>query len=354
VKKEKPAALKCVIDIRHLPPEAYALPDDGRQGRHLRRQRRTLALQLAMYANPDGTSARPSSFTLAKELGLSRRTVTRLLHDLTERLGFLQNGEIHRLTKVRVRSLNVQKMTGAPAPSSEQPASSSRAPAPSSISPAPSSFGAQPPLTYRPSEPPNPTAPPTMSEPPVSKPEGGWEASFKTKAATLDVFLTRQDMDIIRSLAATEEYGVHFVKRAISGFIDKDLTGVRSARAVFMKELEGRFAKAKHDCLSSSDWRDAHVPGHRERQDALNRRQIIANMVRKTGSGVNRDPRFDAECSAQERELLERLDAGAIDIMTCPLEESEMVMELSERERKWTPPPEDDDYSSLFSPETKP
>lgn len=173
--------LKCAVDIRSAPPSAYTLPDDGRKAKHLCRLRHSLAFRLATYANPDGTSIRPSRDRMASELGVSRRTVARLLVDL-KTLGFLVDDGWHTsgTMHVRKRSLNV--------PAIQQAASGSRGPdtkAEGQIGAGsvpdtkaerqigagrgPDSFGTQPPLSDRPSLP--PIQPPTLPTPTDKNPQ---------------------------------------------------------------------------------------------------------------------------------------------------------------------------------------
>lgn len=101
-----PNSLKCLIDSVDLPPSAFALPGDGRKRDHQCCQRKLLALSLARYANPDGTSCYPSIETLVKATGRSRRTIARLLDDLRA-LGVIVDGDLHPYYKTRVRSLNL-------------------------------------------------------------------------------------------------------------------------------------------------------------------------------------------------------------------------------------------------------
>ena len=171
---------RCMRDVQDLAPSTFALPDDGRQTKHLQRQRKALAIGLARHADADGTQAYPAISTLSKPMGCSRRTIFRLLDDLRT-LGFLQDGDIHGFRKTRVRTLDVQQMVGRPVPSSQAPVSSSendlchlhtspvpssrppvsssRAPVSSSGAPVPKQDGTQPssdrpnkPTTNRPSD----------------------------------------------------------------------------------------------------------------------------------------------------------------------------------------------------------
>jgi hypothetical protein len=104
-------SLKCVVDVRNVPPERFALPTDGRQRKHLCVQRHRLINLLATYANPDGTNCWPSRNTLAAALGLSVRTIATLLADL-ETLGYIESKGLHGLRGPRIKNINVATITG--------------------------------------------------------------------------------------------------------------------------------------------------------------------------------------------------------------------------------------------------
>ncbi len=74
----------CLFEICKLPIEYFRLPSDGRKWKAAASARKTLAVQLAGYADPDGTSIRPSIKTLAEQTGFSRAKVCRLMDDLKE------------------------------------------------------------------------------------------------------------------------------------------------------------------------------------------------------------------------------------------------------------------------------
>jgi hypothetical protein len=159
--------LKCVADIRGIPPSAYKLPSDGRKEKHLCRLRWQLAWFLATYANPDGTSIRPSRASMAVALGVHIRTISRLLVDL-KTLEFLSDdgwfaiGETH----LRKRTLNIAKIQQAAGASTVPDTQASTVPdTPSTVpnseplcqigpSTVPNSFGTQPPFLDRPTKPP--------------------------------------------------------------------------------------------------------------------------------------------------------------------------------------------------------
>ncbi len=106
----KPA--KCVRDIRDFPPASYRLPDDGRKWLAVARQRRALGIQLATHADGDGSSITAGVTRWAKALGISKRTVYRLLDDLRKiGPGFLSEKE--GLTKehgTAIRRIDVSKL----------------------------------------------------------------------------------------------------------------------------------------------------------------------------------------------------------------------------------------------------
>src|SRR5258707_4335999 len=83
---------RCMRDVQDLSPSTFALPSDGRQARHLQRQRKALAMGLARHANADGTQSYPAISTLMTSMGCSRSTIFRLLDNL-KTLGFLQDGD---------------------------------------------------------------------------------------------------------------------------------------------------------------------------------------------------------------------------------------------------------------------
>jgi len=158
---------KCLRDITDIPPSAFALPNEGRKAKYLQGQRKSVAQQLARYANADGTQAFPSIKTLMKPTGYGRSTIFRVLKDL-KTLGFLQDGAIHDFRKTRVRTLDVQRMIQAPVQDSspsnltpvqdspsdpskidDRPVQDSRAPVQDRHAPVQDSFGTQP--SYRPS-----------------------------------------------------------------------------------------------------------------------------------------------------------------------------------------------------------
>jgi hypothetical protein len=162
-----PRPLRCLQDVVDLPPRAFALPDDGRQRRHLCSKRKDVAVQLARRANPDGSGARPAVETIANAIGCHRATIFRLLKDLRT-LGFLTDEEIHQYHGTRMRRLHVQRMIEAVPPVASSPAAcdksarqpcdksarqnpappvaSSRPSVASSQVPVASSFATQPPL----------------------------------------------------------------------------------------------------------------------------------------------------------------------------------------------------------------
>jgi hypothetical protein len=108
----KPFLLKCAIDIRTVPVTAYRLPSDGRQWKHVCAQRQRLTKELALYANPDGSSIRVAVETLAQTLGLSRRAIMYRLDDLRT-LGFITDGKLAGFKGTRWRTLNVAAITAA-------------------------------------------------------------------------------------------------------------------------------------------------------------------------------------------------------------------------------------------------
>ena len=155
---DKGKAIRCLIDVADLPPSAFALDGDGRQGKHLQRQRKALAILLARTANADGTSIFPSVPTLAEKMGCHRATIFRLMADL-EKLKLITNGGLHKFYKTRERVMHVSALAPvassevapvasslAPVASSPLPVASSLAPVASSPSPVAKEDATQPPL----------------------------------------------------------------------------------------------------------------------------------------------------------------------------------------------------------------
>jgi biotin operon repressor len=81
---QKTKAVKCARDAMAYPSECFSLPTDGRKAKHIRIKRRELFIQLALYADSDGTRSYPGEKRLCKELSVSRRTLERLIADLKE------------------------------------------------------------------------------------------------------------------------------------------------------------------------------------------------------------------------------------------------------------------------------
>jgi len=78
------SVIKAVIDGRKYPPHFYRLENDTREWVQQCVKRRMLALQLASYANPDGSGISVGVDRLSQELGTHRATIFRWLDDLTK------------------------------------------------------------------------------------------------------------------------------------------------------------------------------------------------------------------------------------------------------------------------------
>lgn len=158
------APVRCLKDISRLPPGVFSLPEDGRKWKHLQRERKEVAVQLATYADADGTEIYPAAETLVTPSGLSRATIFRRLDDL-RRLGFLTDGEIHSYYKTRKRWLNMGKIATATAAFYlRPPVSPSQAPVSSSRSPVSKESETQPPY-IPPFVPPEKHETPTLPSP---------------------------------------------------------------------------------------------------------------------------------------------------------------------------------------------
>lgn len=108
--KDKAKPIRCLLDVTGIPPSRFALPDDGRQSKHLCQQRWRLTVILARRAQHDGSSTFQSVKTLVELTEIPKRTLHRLLDDL-ERLGVLQNGSYHPKLHTRIRSLHLEKLS---------------------------------------------------------------------------------------------------------------------------------------------------------------------------------------------------------------------------------------------------
>ena len=91
MRKPKNESLKCVITVRRIPLDKYRL-GTGRKWKAVAATRRTILMELATYANADGTFERefelgkrnysPSEKTLVESMGISRATIKRRTNDL--------------------------------------------------------------------------------------------------------------------------------------------------------------------------------------------------------------------------------------------------------------------------------
>jgi hypothetical protein len=150
---------QCLRDIVRLNPAegVFRLKDDGRQWTHAAHQRDRLLLQLASYANPDGTKARPALPTLMATMRWSRRKVYRTLAAL-KTLGFVRDAGVHEETGVKLYTIDLSNiikavsssaqddtfLEGSAVPSSQVAVPSSHSPVSSSQVAVPSSTVAVP------------------------------------------------------------------------------------------------------------------------------------------------------------------------------------------------------------------
>jgi hypothetical protein len=133
-KKDKMKASRCLKDATKMPPSEFALPDDGRQRRHLCQQRKALAQVLASAANADGSSIRISLATMMHDTGFSHAKVCRLLIDL-KALGVLSNEGYFRVAHRRFVSIRALHLRAPLVSSSRAPLVSSSSPLVSSSNP---------------------------------------------------------------------------------------------------------------------------------------------------------------------------------------------------------------------------
>jgi biotin operon repressor len=112
--KHDDVVVRCVLDLRHVPAEVFRLPNDGRKWRKNCFNRRALVMQMATYADPDGSNIWVSADTLADDIGISRRAVNYLLDELLA-LEFIENHgyRVVGTKHTRIRSLMVDRMLDA-------------------------------------------------------------------------------------------------------------------------------------------------------------------------------------------------------------------------------------------------
>lgn len=122
-------SVKCVRDIRDLPPSAYALPTDGRKNKKLCADRRALANLLATFANGDGASITVGVKRIMDALEWSRATTFRRLEELRQ-LGILESDGKLTFQGTRLRRLDASAVRKADARVSDSAAivSDSRGP----------------------------------------------------------------------------------------------------------------------------------------------------------------------------------------------------------------------------------
>jgi hypothetical protein len=182
-------SVACVRDIRSFPWQSYLLPDDGRKARAVAEQRRMLAIQLATYADGDGTRISAGIKRLMTELGWAKRTVYRRLEDLRRLELVAAKDGLTKEHGTALRRLNVAALrtpdAGVPGSAAEVPDSRKQecqidvagvpdraAEVPDSIAGVPCIGGTQPPcLTGQ------PTGQPTD--------RGGWEGWILKNLATM-------------------------------------------------------------------------------------------------------------------------------------------------------------------------
>ena len=242
-------------DIRAFPWQSYRLATDGRKGEYVAGKRRELAMQLASYADGDGSSIRVSLKRLYAELGWTTRTVDRRLSELEQvgpgllsRVGLTQE----RGVAIRRLDVSVLKMPGADSPNST-PGS------PDSIPDSPDRTDQvrqieQPIRQIARPDSPNSGAdsPPIGGERPTTRPAaetgtttdravGGW---FRKYTATMSV-PGRKQIPVLESLA--EKHGVDVISRAVELLLDRGLGNALNPWAVFV--TGGWIEKAEQERL---------------------------------------------------------------------------------------------------------
>lgn len=233
-------------DIRAFPWASYLLPGDGRKGRALAEQRRALALQLASYADGDGTRIRLGIQRLCTELGWTKRTLYRRMEDLRN-LGLLAEKEC--LTQehgTAVRKLDVSKLilpAGVPDTDSqechiaEQECQIATAGVPDSGAGVPPIRGTQP-TSLTATEPPPP--PPTQETG-----GGGYLQKYITTMGTPG----KKQRQELEGLAT--RHGSEVLSRAIEMLLDRGLGNATNPWAVFISGAPGWIEKATQEKLAT-------------------------------------------------------------------------------------------------------
>ena len=101
--------IRCIFDLRDVPPSAFLLPgekESNRQWRHNCEHRLMLLNYLATFADADGGNVRPAVDRMATRHEVSRRTIFRYLDDL-KTLGFISSGKLTGFKGTRNRAINV-------------------------------------------------------------------------------------------------------------------------------------------------------------------------------------------------------------------------------------------------------
>jgi hypothetical protein len=108
-------AIRCLLDVTKIPPDRFALPDDGRKRKALCDERKAVAIQLASAADPDGSNITLGAGTVAKRTGRTRPTIVARFEDL-ERLGLLKwDGKWKRWPDgktTKIRRLDLRSFAG--------------------------------------------------------------------------------------------------------------------------------------------------------------------------------------------------------------------------------------------------
>src|SRR5258708_35078601 len=94
---DRAKSIRCVVSVRSIPIECYRHSNDGQKWKQPAANRRALLLELATYANSDGTFLRPiggeirnysPSFKKLQNAGYSRASLYRMMDSLYD-LGLL-------------------------------------------------------------------------------------------------------------------------------------------------------------------------------------------------------------------------------------------------------------------------
>lgn len=291
--EQRARSVHCVRDIREFPLEAYRLPKEGREWRHVARNRQSLANWLATYADGDGTRVYPSVKTMSEHFDWSRGTIFRLLADLRALRLLNDKSGLHGERGTAIRSLDVDAFSAGAGVSNPEQESQTHASQDSQtreqesqtqkpksqIREQESHVGRD--TTVRCTD--TPTIHPTVLASSFSE-LAGWEGWILLPTTTdLMGIPSDNEQGELKALASKEPHGFEYLKKAVRKFRDRDqgfsgLTKVSPWR-LFLQQSVTAMAIAKQECLDSGDWRMKHDPVYRAQQEASIARQTAEHKA---------------------------------------------------------------------------